>query len=45
MSSVSRSSTGAAGKVIKVGQITSASVCINSKTGAEALLKGTKFVL
>ena len=39
------SSTGLAAKVIKAGQKTTATVCINAKTGAESLLKGTKFVL
>jgi len=37
-------STGTASKVIKVGDSTSATVCINA-SGAESLLKGTKFVL
>ncbi len=38
------SSTGLAAKVIKAGQNTTATVCINA-AGAESLLKGTKFVL
>jgi hypothetical protein len=38
-------STGTAAKDIKVGQKSSATVCINAATGAEGLLKGTKFVL
>jgi hypothetical protein len=38
-------STGTASKVIKVGDSTSATVCINAASGAESLLKGTKFVL
>lgn len=39
------SSTGLAAKVIKKGQKTTATVCINAATGAESLLKGTKFIL
>ena len=39
------SSTGSAATVIKAGQKTTATVCINGTTGAESLLKGTKFVL
>jgi hypothetical protein len=39
------SSTGLSGKVIKKGQKTTATVCINAATQAESLLKGTKFVL
>ena len=38
-------STGTASKDIKVGDTTSATVCINTATNAEGLLKGTKFVL
>jgi hypothetical protein len=38
-------STGTASKDIKVGDTTSATVCINAATSAESLLKGTKFVL
>jgi hypothetical protein len=38
-------SSGLASKVIKVGDSTSATVCVNAATGAESLLKGTKFVL
>ena len=38
-------STGTASKVIKVGDSTSATVCVNAASGAESLLKGTKFVL
>jgi len=38
-------STGTASKDIKVGDSTSATVCINVATNAESLLKGTKFVL
>jgi hypothetical protein len=39
------SSSGPVAKVVKVGQKTSADVCINTKTGAESLRPGTKFVL
>jgi hypothetical protein len=38
-------STGTASKDIKVGDVTSATVCVNAATSAESLLKGTKFVL
>jgi hypothetical protein len=38
-------STGTASKDIKAGQATTATVCINASTGAEGLLKATKFVL
>jgi len=38
-------STGTAAKDIKVGDATSATVCVNAATSAESLLKGTKFVL
>ena len=38
-------STGTASKDIKVGDATSATVCVNAATSAESLLKGTKFVL
>jgi hypothetical protein len=39
------SSTGPAAKVIKAGQKNTADVCINTKTGAESLRPGTKFLL
>jgi len=38
-------STGTISNVVKVGDKTSATVCINAATSAESLLKGTKFVL
>ena len=38
-------STGTASKDIKVGDSTSATVCINAANSSESLLKGTKFVL
>ena len=38
-------STGTVSKDIKVGDATSATVCINAASGAEGLLKGTKFTL
>jgi hypothetical protein len=38
-------STGTASTVIKVNDPTTATVCVNAATGAESLLKGTKFVL
>ena len=38
-------STGSAAKDIKVGDATSATLCINAATSAESLLKGTKLVL
>ena len=37
-------STGPASKDIKVGDATSATLCVNAATSAESLLKGTKFV-
>jgi hypothetical protein len=38
-------SSGLAAKVIKVGQKTTATVCLTTKTKGLSLLKGTKFVL